>query len=117
MRNINKEVKEVKEEVVNKYEKKYILKIEYLDFIESLIKDKVVVSKENKEEVESRYNSIYGRKFSNIKRVISRSNREKVKVVKFSELEKRKIVKKEVIKVEKELLLLSSRSNSNIIVI
>lgn len=106
-----------KKNINEKFEKKLVLKIEYLDFIEKLIKDKVLVSKENKREVEILYNNIYNRKFSNIKRVIMRSNRSKVKEIKFKEMEKRKVKKEEVEKVENNLKLLSNKGSNNFIVI
>ena len=58
--------------------KEYKVNLNYLEFINSLNKDKIEVNNLNKEEIEKRYNEIVNLKFSNIKKVSMRNRRKEV---------------------------------------
>ena len=58
--------------------KEYKVNLNYLEFINSLNKDKIEVNSLNKEEIEKRYNEIVNLKFSNIKKVSMRNRRKEV---------------------------------------
>ena len=89
------------------------LNISYVDFIISLINDKVKI--ENKEMIKNKYENSLKLRYSNVKRVNDRCNKRKeLKVVLNNYLEKKNIKVNDYLKVSEKVVLLSSDRKNNL---
>ena len=104
MENKEVEVKEVKE---------YKININYINFIEEVIKNKII----SKEELKNKYNEIVSLRVNNIKRVDRRNKRKEVKEVLIGVLKSKNIDIKEYNKVSKEVLEKFNKRSNNYIVV
>lgn len=102
----NKENKKVSE-------KKIKLNINYLEFINYLSKNKVVVEMENKNKIEEIYSKIVNKRFSNLERVSNRVRREKLSKLFIGEIEKRKIDIKNYLEIDNKVREISKERKSN----
>jgi len=100
-------------EVEIKKNKEYKININYINFIEEVIKNKII----SKEELNKKYNEIVNLRVNNIKRVDGRNKRKEVKEVLIGVLKSKNIDIKEYNKVSKEILEKFNKRSNNYIVV
>ncbi len=94
-----------------KVEKK--INLNYLEFVSFLLKEKKGVNEKNKEYIKKEYENRVNLRWSNMCRVVKRVEREEVREKLRSILNEYKINEKELIKVNKELILISKKRSNN----
>ena len=106
---MSKDQKEVKEVEKKEVKKEFLINLDYIEFIKSLIDSKIEVATGNKEEIEKRYQRIVKLKFNNSKRVSMRIKREEVKEKLATQLKKLNIEVKTFLEVDKKVMGVSNK--------